>query len=583
MFRLGFASWPYFFNAKLYKYSLYQYKRAFEIFKVYLGPLHPTSQEARQGQKELRPCISVQWSSFPADVRDVIVFQRRQDGSVDFSLYWSDYKYGFGNVSSEHWLGNDNIHRLSHDKTYELRIDLEDFDGQTRYATYNHFSLADEVANYTLALGSYFGDVGDSMWHHAGYPFSTRDRDHDGLPEHCADKYKGGWWYNDCHRANLNGLYLKGPTTVREHAMGVVWSKWLVPRLPRDCAEIQTGGLSLLSGVYPIYPDGDGDDPLFVDCDMETDGGRWTVFQRRQDGSVDFFLSWSEYKYGFGNVSSEHWLGNDNIHRLSRNKTYELRIDLEDFDGQTRYATYSNFSIADEVANSTLALGNYFGGAVPTLPRDCAEIQTGGLSHLSGVYPIYPDGDGDDPLFVYCDMETEGGRWTVFQRRQDGSVDFSLYWSEYKNGFGNVSSEHWLGNDNIHRLSRQKTYELRIDLEDFDGQTRYATYSNFSIADEVAKYILALGNYSGDAGDSMSSHEGYPFSTRDRDHDGLAGHCAGYYKGGWWYNDCLSAYLNGLYLKGPTTMRENAMSVFWGKWRGPYYSLKTTEMKLRST
>ncbi|XP_030834559.1 ficolin-2-like [Strongylocentrotus purpuratus] len=221
--------------------------------------------------------------------------------------------------------------------------------------------------------------------------------------------------------------------------------------------------------------------------------------------------------------------------------------------------------------------------AVPTLPRDCAEIQTGGLSHLSGVYPIYPDGDGDDPLFVYCDMETDGGRWTVFQRRQDGSVDFSLYWSEYKNGFGNVSSEHWLGNDNIHRLSRQKTYELRIDLEDFDGQTRYATYSNFSIADEVAKYILALGNYSGDAGDSMSSHEGYPFSTRDRDHDGLAGHCAGYYKGGWWYNDCLSAYLNGLYLKGPTTMRENAMSVFWGKWRGPYYSLKTTEMKLRST
>ncbi|XP_041471148.1 TPR repeat-containing protein DDB_G0287407-like [Lytechinus variegatus] len=50
----------YFFNAKLYKYSLFQYKRAFEIFKVYMGSLHPKSQEARQGQKELRPFTMVQ-------------------------------------------------------------------------------------------------------------------------------------------------------------------------------------------------------------------------------------------------------------------------------------------------------------------------------------------------------------------------------------------------------------------------------------------------------------------------------------------------------------------------------------------
>eukprot|EP00057_Strongylocentrotus_purpuratus_P035133 XP_797824.2 PREDICTED: ficolin-2-like [Strongylocentrotus purpuratus] len=219
--------------------------------------------------------------------------------------------------------------------------------------------------------------------------------------------------------------------------------------------------------------------------------------------------------------------------------------------------------------------------AVPRLPRDCAEIQTGGLSHLSGVYPIYPGGLGDDPLFVYCDMETDGGRWTVFQRRQDGSVDFSLYWSVYKNGFGNVSSEHWLGNDNIHRLSRNKTYELRIDLEDFDGQTRYATYSNFSIADEVAKYILSLGSYSGDAGDSMSYHADNPFSTLDRDHDGSGGNCADKYKGGWWYNICHRANLNGQYLNGLTGTY--AKGVVWVEWRDNTYSLKKTEMKLRPT
>eukprot|EP00057_Strongylocentrotus_purpuratus_P021082 XP_011675556.1 PREDICTED: ficolin-2-like [Strongylocentrotus purpuratus] len=209
---------------------------------------------------------------------------------------------------------------------------------------------------------------------------------------------------------------------------------------------------------------------------------------------------------------------------------------------------------------------------VPSLPCDCAEIQTGGLSLLSGVYSIYPDGVVDDPLLVYCDMETDGGRWTV-------------NWSEYKSGFGNVSSEHWLGNDNIHRLSRNKTYELRIDLEDFDGKTRYATYSNFSIADEASKYTLALGNYFGDAGDSMSYHAGGLFSTRDRDHDrSLYGNCASPSKGGWWYEECGYANLNGLYLNDPTTIeQQSGKGVVWGHWLGVRCSLKKTEMKLRPT
>ena len=75
---------------------------------------------------------------------------------------------------------------------------------------------------------------------------------------------------------------------------------------------------------------------------------------------------------------------------------------------------------------------------------------------------------------VLCDMDTDGGGWTVFQRRQDGSVSFRGDWETFKNGFGNVAAEHWLGNENLHRLTQNRDYELRVDLEDWQGQTRYA-------------------------------------------------------------------------------------------------------------
>ena len=80
--------------------------------------------------------------------------------SVDFYLDWSDYKYGFGSVASEHWLGNDKIHRLSTQKAYQLRVDLEDFDENTTYALYDQFNLGTETTKYTLLAGSYSGDAG---------------------------------------------------------------------------------------------------------------------------------------------------------------------------------------------------------------------------------------------------------------------------------------------------------------------------------------------------------------------------------------------------------------------------------------
>ena len=81
---------------------------------------------------------------------------------VDFYLKWLDYKYGFGNVGGEHWLGNDKIHRLTSQKTYKLRVDLADFDGATRYAEYDEFLVADEDLDYQLTLGNYGGTAGET-------------------------------------------------------------------------------------------------------------------------------------------------------------------------------------------------------------------------------------------------------------------------------------------------------------------------------------------------------------------------------------------------------------------------------------
>ena len=121
----------------------------------------------------------------------------------------------------------------------------------------------------------------------------------------------------------------------------------------------------------------------------------------------------------------------------------------------------------------------------------------------SGVYTINPD--RGNPIQVLCDMTMDGGGWTVFQRRLDGSVDFYLGWESYKNGFGNLSGEFWLENDNLHRLIVADDVMLKVDMEDLKGILAYAEYMTFKVADEGAKYQLSIGGYRGTAGDSVTA------------------------------------------------------------------------------
>ena len=185
-----------------------------------------------------------------------------------------------------------------------------------------------------------------------------------------------------------------------------------------------------------------------------------------------------------------------------------------------------------------------------------------------------PDGKGS--FTVYCDMRTDGGGWTVFQRRQDGSVDFYRGWNDYKSGFGQLTAEFWLGNDKIHRLTASRTSSLRVELEDWNGVRKYARYGKFNIGNEQAQYRLEVGSYSGTAGDSLTPrHNNMAFSTKDRD---TSSSCAVSATGAWWYSDCYYSNLNGKYLGEKDYGNQGAS---WYHFKNNWRSLKYTEMKLR--
>ncbi|XP_041428049.1 ficolin 2 L homeolog isoform X1 [Xenopus laevis] len=207
--------------------------------------------------------------------------------------------------------------------------------------------------------------------------------------------------------------------------------------------------------------------------------------------------------------------------------------------------------------------------------KNCKELLDQG-EILSDWYTIYPE--NTDPMKVHCDMHTDGGGWIVFQRRWDGSVDFYRDWKSYKMGFGNRLNEFWMGNENIHKLTSSGTWELRIDLQDFENVKHFVKYSSFKLLGESDKYKLLLGNLNeGNTGNSMDVHLNMPFSTLDNDVS--PGKCVAKYKGGWWYNDCHHANLNGLYLLGQHGSYADGIN--WASGKGYHYSYKHSEMKIR--
>ncbi|XP_060915332.1 tenascin isoform X1 [Labrus mixtus] len=205
-------------------------------------------------------------------------------------------------------------------------------------------------------------------------------------------------------------------------------------------------------------------------------------------------------------------------------------------------------------------------------PTDCSQELLNGIK-TSGEVEIFPQGKLGTSMMVYCDMETDGGGWIVFQRRKDGSVDFFRGWKDYQKGFGDLSGEFWLGLDSLHNLTSFTKMNLRVDLRDKD-ESVFAKYSTFEVARR--NYKLTVGGYSGTAGDSLTYHNTRLFSTKDRDPTPFITRCAMSYRGGWWYKNCHEANLNGLY-----GIDVKHQGIIWTSWKGKEHSISFTEMKMR--
>ena len=211
----------------------------------------------------------------------------------------------------------------------------------------------------------------------------------------------------------------------------------------------------------------------------------------------------------------------------------------------------------------------------------CCEIKSTAFKFSSvgksRVYNItHFCGDCEQVSEGYCDATTDGGRWLVVQRRQDGTVNFNRNWVEYEDGFGSLTGEFWYGLRPLHCLTNQGKWEMRIDFTLTDGTKSYLSYSAFRVGPASSNYQLTISGYTGlssiDPITGAHSVNGMPFTTKDKDNDKWSKNCATSNLGsvgGWWYHSCSHIHINH--------QHKNTYGIHLGGWK----ALSFTEMKIR--
>ncbi|CAH1246567.1 FGL1 [Branchiostoma lanceolatum] len=393
------------------------------------------SGERGSGVFWIRPRDTVEPFPVRCDLQDgdgawTVIQQRKHTENVNFTRGWEDYKNGFGVISREYWLGNEKMHQLTKEGDFRVKIQVQSFGGLRGSYEYDNFKVAGEDDRYRLTLSGFTGRV-DSCMERAGsdlngMAFSTIDRDNDRAGYSCAERLKGGWWYNSCSLLMLNGVIKEynGHDEYREVtgrgeglynvclqqgppvSLSTVTIKIQARERPdvyRDCDHARSDGKTA-SGVYHIQPRG-ATAPFSVFCEMEPSGGGWTVIQRRtKEGTVNFTRGWEDYKRGFGDLKDELWLGLENIYALTNQGQYALQIDFKGYTGVSGYTLYSSFKVNNERDSYRLHLAHRLRGT-----SDCLNTRSTGKNVTGMAFSTF---DRDHDLASYnCAEKFRGGWW----------------------------------------------------------------------------------------------------------------------------------------------------------------------------
>ncbi|XP_069048714.1 angiopoietin-4-like [Lepisosteus oculatus] len=211
----------------------------------------------------------------------------------------------------------------------------------------------------------------------------------------------------------------------------------------RDCSHIKSVSPGASSGVYFIQPPGVRS-PFQVYCEMRSDGG-WTVFQKRSGGHLSFRRNWKEYKWGFGDLRGDHWLGLQRVWELTRGRRRRsvLRVDLWDFEGGAAFAEYADFKLGSEASAYRLSVSTYRGTAGDAIRGAYSGIDQAG----AGFSTEDRDHDGCSPCIFgdvavdSCSREEGGAGWW-FSRC--GSASLNGDWHPRGSHLGWASGLHWL-------------------------------------------------------------------------------------------------------------------------------------------
>ncbi|XP_043501856.1 protein scabrous-like isoform X2 [Polistes fuscatus] len=224
-----------------------------------------------------------------------------------------------------------------------------------------------------------------------------------------------------------------------------------------------------------------------------------------------------------------------------RSDRHQISLDTLN-DTLNRLDLSSSIEKASNITHELEQVEDQYRLIVDALPGNCDERD--GLTLLA-------PGPGA-PLLASCHKG-----WIVISRRIDGMVEFDRTWNDYAAGFGSPVNEFWIGNEALHRLTRDNCSRLKIDLMDIYGTHWHAEYEYFNIDSEESGYKLHVSGYSGNATDALSYQNNMAFSAKDRDMDISSTDCAANYHGGWWFSHCQHANLNGKYSLGLTWFKSN--------------------------